>query len=136
MGGIQFYFADCPLKFAIRQTHYWHCTGLAGTLNRSTYYKDSKHKPTKAQASNDEQNSKILKVYYESKRRYGAPKIFNMLRNEGEAASLKRLQRWMAVLGITSVIVKKYKSVKSEINVEQKENIMNRDFTAASSNQK
>ncbi len=42
----------------------------------------------------------------------------------------------MAVLGIKSVIVKKYKLVKAEINIEQKENIMNRDFTAASINQK
>ena len=42
----------------------------------------------------------------------------------------------MAALGIKSAIVKKYKPVKTEINIEQKENIMNRDFTAASINQK
>ena len=101
-----------------------------------SYYKDSKRKPTKIQVSNDELDSKILKVYYESKKRYGAPKIFNVLRNEGQTASLKRSQRRMAVLRIKSVIVKKYKPVKAEINIEQKENIMNRDFTAASINQK
>ena len=42
----------------------------------------------------------------------------------------------MPVLGIKSVIVKKYKLVKAEINIEQKRNSMNRDFTAASINQK
>ena len=42
----------------------------------------------------------------------------------------------MAVLGIKSVIVKKYEPVKAKINIEQKENIMNRDFTATSINQK
>lgn len=33
-------------------------------LNRSTYYKDLKHKPTKTQVNNDKLDSKILKVYY------------------------------------------------------------------------
>ena len=42
----------------------------------------------------------------------------------------------MAAREIKSVIVKKYKPVKAEINIEQKENIMNRDCTAASINQK
>ena len=59
-----------------------------------------------------------------------------MLRNEGEAASLKRSQRRMAVLGIKSVIVKKYKPVKAESNRDQKENILNLDFAATSINQK
>ncbi len=83
------------------------------TLNRSTYYKDSKRKPTKKQLSNNELDSKILKVYYESKRHYGAPNIFKVLRNEGHAASLKRIQRRMAALGIKSVVIKKYKPVKA-----------------------
>lgn len=105
-------------------------------LNRSTYYKDSKHKPTKTQISNDELDSKILKVYYDSKRRYGAPKIFKVLQNEGGTASLKRIQRRMTVLGIKSVVVKKYKPVKVGKSVEQKVNILNQDFSTTSINQK
>lgn len=100
-------------------------------LNRSTYYKDSKRKPTKTQINNNELDSKILKVYYDSKRRYGAPKIFKVLRNEGETASLKRIQRRMTVLGIKSVVVKNYKPVKAEKNMEQKENILNPGTTAS-----
>ena len=110
------------------------CTALH--LNQNTYYKDSKRKPTKIQVSNDEQDSKILKVYYDSKRRSGAPKIFKAIRNEGEAASLKRSQRREGSIGIKSVIVKKYKPITAEINIEQKKNIMNRDCTATSINQK
>lgn len=72
-------------------------------LNRSTYYKDLKHKPTKTQISNAQVDSKILKVYYDSKRRYGAPKIFNVLQNEGETASLKRIQCRMTVLEIKGI---------------------------------
>ena len=91
---------------------------------------------TKTQVRNEQLDSKILKVYYDSKRRSGAPMIFNVLRNEGQTARLKRIQRRMEFLGIKSVIVKKYKPVKAEINIEQKENIMNRDCTAASIHQK
>ena len=96
------------------------------------YYKDSKRKPIKAQVGNDELDSKILKVYYESKRYYGVLKIFNVIRNEDQTARRKRLQRRMADLGMKSVVIKKYKPVRAEINIEQKENIMNRDCTAAS----
>ncbi len=105
-------------------------------LNRSTYYKALNHKPAKTQVSNNELDSKILKVYYDSKRRYGAPKIFKTLQNEGETASLKRIQRRMTVLGIKSVVVRKYKPVKAEKNKEQKENILNQDFSTTSINQK
>ena len=79
---------------------------------------------------------KILKEYYDSKRRYGAPKIFKVLQKKGETASLKRIQRRMAALGIKSVVIKKYKPVKIEKNVEQKENILNQDFSTTSINQK
>lgn len=92
---------------------------------------------TKTNKNTDcELDSKILKVYYDSKRRYGAPKIFKVLQNEGETASLKRIQRRMTVLGIKSVVVKKYKPVKAEKNIEQKENILNQDFSTTSINQK
>ena len=110
------------------------CTALH--LNQNTYYKDSKRKPTKIQVSNDELDSKILKVYYASKRHNGAPKIFKVLHNEGEIVSLKRIPCRMAALRIKSVVIKKYNPVKAEINIEQKENIMNRDCTATSINQK
>ena len=35
----------------------------------------------------------------------------------------------MTVLGIKSVVVKKYKPVKVEKNIKEKENILNQDFT-------
>ena len=48
---------------------------------------------TKTQISNEQLNSKILQVYYESKRRYGASKIFKFLRNASQTAGLKRSRR-------------------------------------------
>ena len=105
-------------------------------LPRSTFYKRLKWKTSIAMKRNDDLDSKILKVYYESLRRYGAPKIYHVLQKQGEKASLKRIQRRMAILGIKSIVVKKYRPVKTEKIQEQKENILNQDFTTTSINQK
>ena len=105
-------------------------------LNRSTYYKRLNWKKSNLQKSNEELDEKILEIYYKSKRRYGAPKIYKTLKKNGENVSLKRVQRRMTILGIKSVVVKKYKPVKAEKNIKEKENILNQDFTTTSINQK
>ena len=93
-------------------------------------------KKNKLQKSNEELDEKIREIYYKSKRRYGAPKICKTLRKTDVKTSLKRVQRRMTVLGIKSVVVKKYKPVKVEKNIKKKENILNQDFTSTSINQK
>lgn len=105
-------------------------------LNRSTYYKRLNWKKSNLQKSNEELDEKILEIYYKSKRRYGAPKICKALTKINIKTSLKRVQRRMTVLGIKSVVVKKYKPVKAEKNIKEKENILNQDFTTTSINQK
>lgn len=105
-------------------------------LNRSTYYKALNHKNTKRGKSNEILDHEILEVYYDSKRRYGAPKIHQVLKAKGIKTSLKRIQRRMAELGIKSVVVKKYKPVKAEKIKEQKENILKQDFSTTGINQK
>ena len=93
-------------------------------------------KKNKLQKSNEELDEKIREIYYKSKRRYGAPKIYKTLKKNGENVSLKRVQRRMTVLGIKSVVVKKYKPLRVEKNIKEKENILNQDFTTTSINQK
>jgi transposase len=83
---------------------------------------------------NEELDSKNLKIYYENFRRYGVPKMYHVLQKQGEKVSLKHVQRRMAFLGIKSIVVKKYKPVKTEKIQEQKENILN--HTTTSINQK
>lgn len=105
-------------------------------LNRSTYYKTLNHKRTRRREENEHLDHEILRVYYDSKRRYGAPKIYRILKAEGVKASLKRIQRRMAELGIKSVVVKKYKPVSGGKIKEQKENILRQDFSTTGINQK
>jgi len=64
----------------------------------------------------------------ESKKRYGAPKIYKMLINKGYNISLKKVQRLMNRLWIKSISIKKYKPYTSKNRLEEKENVLNRDF--------
>ncbi len=74
----------------------------------------------------------ILRIYNESKKRYGSPKIQQMLEKEGEHVSEKRVGKRMRFLKIKSCIVKKYKPASSnkKVNSEGKENLLNQEFEA------
>lgn len=74
----------------------------------------------------------ILRIYKESKRRYGAPKIQKMLEKEGKNVSVKRVGKRMRFLKIKSCIVKKYRPASSskKVNSENKENLLNQEFEA------
>ena len=53
-------------------------------------------------------DKKILEEFDKSKRRYGSPKIAQMLQKQGMQVSQKRVARRMKFLGIKSIIVKKF----------------------------
>lgn len=72
----------------------------------------------------------------DSKCRYGAPKIHKTLKQNGNTISLKRVQRYMASMGLRSIVVKKFRPHSSKSSVEEKENLLNRDFEASGINQK
>ena len=74
----------------------------------------------------------ILKIYKESKKRYGAPKIQKVLEKEGKHVSVKRVGKRMRFLKIKSCIVKKYRpgSSSKRVDNEGKENILKQEFQA------
>ena len=71
-----------------------------------------------------------LRIYKESKNRYGAPKIKKIIETEGKHVSQKRAAKRMKFLKIKSCIIKKYKpsSRKRKVNTEGKENLLNQEF--------
>jgi len=71
-----------------------------------------------------------MKIYNESKRRYGAPKIHQILCEKEFKVSVKRVQRKMKELGICSIVTEKFKPTRSSQKVEEKPNILNQDFRA------
>lgn len=104
-------------------------------INRSTYYKYLNHVKSNRDAENQKLDNDILAIYYDTKRRYGAPKIHHELLENGWHVSLKRVQRRMALLGIHSIVIKKYRHFSDNKPVTEKENILKQDFTATGINQ-
>ena len=105
-------------------------------MNRSTFYKCIHHVPSNREIENQKLDADILAIYYDTTCRYGAPKICDDLHDRGWHVSLKRVQRRMAAMGIRSIVIKKYRHVSNNVHVDEKENILNQDFTATGINQK
>ncbi|HHW57843.1 MAG TPA: IS3 family transposase, partial [Clostridia bacterium] len=59
-------------------------------VSRSSYYKYLHKTESKRSRENRMYEEEIMKIYEESKKRYGAPKIHKMLVNKGYNISLKR----------------------------------------------
>jgi len=85
---------------------------------------------------NKELKSKIIKIYEDSKKCYGALKIHKTLKAENIHISLKRVQRLMKRRDIKAIVCKKIRSFLSKVKVEDRENILKRDFLTTSINQK
>ena len=76
---------------------------------RSTYYDKLKGKPkNKWEKENRKLQEDTLRIYNDSNKIYGAPKIHAKLKTQDyEDINLKRVQRHMKKLGIKSIVVKK-----------------------------
>jgi len=103
---------------------------------RSTYYKRLHWIPSKRSLENQKLDEKIKTIHTDSKKRYGAPKIYKTLLSDGSKVSLKRVQRRMTFLGLRSIVIKKYRYCSSNSNVKEQENMIKQDFTATTIHQK
>ena len=99
---------------------------------RSVYYYHKQEKANSYKENNKKLDKMILEKYNESKGRYGSPKIQKELEKNGIKVSQKRVARRMKILGIRSVIVKKYKPgpSKSKVDDTNKPNLLNQEFKA------
>jgi len=66
---------------------------------------------------NETLKDQILKIYTESNRRYGAPKIQKILEQLGHKISIKRVQRFMKQLNIHLIVIKKLRPAKANRKV-------------------
>lgn len=82
-------------------------------------------------------SAEVKQCFEENKKRYGAIKIHRKLTESGIPCSIKRVQRHMKRLGLRSVVVKKYNHKANQGKVlDDKENVLNRNFKAETINQK
>ena len=105
-------------------------------IPRSTYYESLNKTESNRDRENRDYTEKIIHIHKESKKRYGAPKIHEKLKKQGYPISIKRVQRLMKKAGIKSITVKKFRPTTSKHKIEERENIIKRDFTTSMINEK
>ncbi len=111
---------------------------MCGALKipRSTYYQSLQKTESPRERENKELTKKIRQIHLESKERYGAPKIHQSLLVSGFHLSLKRVQRLMRKAQIRSITRKKYRPYPSKEKVIQLGNLLKRDFSTQTINEK
>jgi len=83
-----------------------------------------------------ELNVEIQAIYNEHEGRYGYRRIRDELMNRGRRVNHKKVQRIMSALGLKCIVrMKKYKSYRGTVG-KIAPNILNRDFTAETPNEK
>ena len=72
----------------------------------------------------------IRQIYYQNRKRYGSPRIFQQLLREGYAIGKKRVERLMRQMGIQAVAKKKYKATTDSSHaMPVADNLLDRNFT-------
>lgn len=105
-------------------------------VSRSSYYKHLHKKPSKRTLENQKIKKYIIDIYKESRNCYGAIKINKCLKLRCINISIKRTQLLMKSLGIKSIITKKFRPMLNKKKIPEKTNILKRDFSTTSINQK
>jgi len=105
-------------------------------MPKSTYYQSFHKKPNSYHVANEKLLARIRVIHKESDGRYGAPKIFEILKQGGYTGSIARVQCIMKKAGIRSNITKKYRLTPTQKPVEERENVLGQDFTTETINEK
>ena len=92
-------------------------------VSRASFYYYFFH--SKSSSDKVELLTRISKVYYDSKRIYGAPRITAVLRKEGLKISVKTVAKYMRMLGIKSIVSIKFPTKKNKMSDKEKESIRN-----------
>lgn len=103
---------------------------------RSTFYQSLNKTISNRERENNELTKEIIAIHKESKQRYGAPKIHQVLLKKGYKVSQNRVQRLMKKAGIRSIVIKKFRPTPNKETIVERENILERDFSTETINEK
>lgn len=104
-------------------------------ISRSGYYDFLQRKKSKRTIENEALIEMITDIFVENNGRYGARRIQVVLKRRGIKANSKRVSRLMSQHGLISKGTRKiYRKSPSSRPYEEKENILNRVFTATERN--
>ena len=98
-------------------------------VSRSGYLNRKKRLPSQRELKKRALKERILKIYHDSHQNYGAPKITECLRKEGEMITEKTVGNYMRELGIKAQYVKPYTVTTINSNFsEELKNILDEQF--------
>ncbi len=105
-------------------------------VSRSGYYEWTRRKESNRSKRRKQLEKQIRRVFLDSRRLYGSPKVWQVLKQQGVETSQKTVARIMKELGLKSRTVKKHKATtNSKHNLPVAENVLNQQFTAEKPNQ-
>ncbi|MBG9568034.1 transposase [Brevibacillus agri] len=105
-------------------------------VSRSGYYKWTQRKASKREKRRRKLERRIRRIFLESRRLYGSPKVAKELHKQGLRVSEKTVARIMKELGLRSRTVKKYKATtNSKHNLPVQDNVLNREFNPSAPNE-
>ncbi len=98
-------------------------------VSRSGYLRWKKKLPSNRELRKYALKERILEIYHDSHQNYGAPKITNCLRKEGEVIAEKTVGNYMRELGIKAQYIKPYTvtTIESDFSSQLK-NILDENF--------
>ena len=102
------------------------------------YYYHCNHTTNSYKEANQQIDEQIKSIFYESKKRYGSPKIAKVLNKQGIKVSQKRVARRMKLLGLRSITVKKfnYSGMSKTDTTKEYLSLLEQNFSAFKPRQK
>ena len=92
-------------------------------VSRASFYHHFYY--SKSDNSKSDIYSRILSIYFNSKRTYGSPRITSVLNKEGLNISVKTVGKYMRILGICSIVKLKFPKRKNKMSDKEKSLIVN-----------
>jgi len=89
-------------------------------VSRSGYYQWTRRQESERKKRRRELEQQISRIFVDSRRLYGSPKITQVLRQQGVRVSEKTVARIMKELGLKSRTVKKYKATTNSKKKKKK----------------
>ena len=123
--------AECDEQLKEQGTRRLNVSGVLKILgvSRSGYINWKKRLPSQRELRKQAIKERILEIYHDSHQNYGAPKITECLKKEGETIAEKTVGNYMRELGIKAQYVKPYTvtTIDSDFS-EELENILDEQF--------
>lgn len=117
----------------------WPVNLMCGVLSvsRSGYYDWTGREPSRREQSNRVLDRRIREIFAHHRQRYGAPRVTEVLDDEGIECSENRVARRMQALGLKAMQAKKFKvTTDSNHSKPVAPDLIEQDFSAMSPNQK